>query len=172
MTKLFDRVTNPSSAADSSLGHSHFDLNIQGLETFLLCRQFSTEIGSSLESLFSKYSLSFGKFNILMLLSKSQTGLMPSEIANFCGVTQATISGLLSGLEKNQIVERQPHHQDGRAFVIRLTDKGQEVFTQLQPEFCKKIERIFLTLDPAEATLLQKVLNKLRIEIQKDSQLN
>lgn len=172
MTKLFDRGANSPAIEDSSLENSNFDLNIQGLETFLLCRQFSTEIGSSLESLFSKYSLSFGKFNILMLLSKSQTGLMPSELANLCGVTQATISGLLSGLEKNQIVERQPHQQDGRAFVIRLTEKGSEIFTQLQPEFCKKIERIFLSLDPSEAALLQKVLNKLRIEVQKDNQLN
>lgn len=172
MTKLFDQEGNASPASNSSIENSHFDLNIQGLETFLLCRQFSTEIGTSLEALFSKYSLSFGKFNILMLLSKSKAGLMPSELAHLCGVTQAIISGLLSGLEKNQIVERQPHQQDGRAFVIRLTEKGNEIFQQLQPEFCKKIERIFLTLDAAEADQLQKLLNKLRIEVQKDNQVN
>lgn len=172
MAKLIDQESHSSSAHTPALEKSHFDLNIQGLETFLLCRQFSTEIGSSLESLFSKYSLSFGKFNILMLLSKSEMGLMPSELAHQCGVTQATVSGLLSGLEKNQIVERHAHQQDGRAFVIKLTAKGLEIFNQLQPEFSKKIERIFLSLQPAEAEVLQKLLMKLRIEIQKDNQLN
>jgi len=172
MAKLFELEPTDNSTSSTSVEKSHFDLNIQGLETFLVCRQFSTEIGSSLESLFSKYSLSFGKFNILMLLSKAQMGLMPSELATQCGVTQATISGLLSGLEKNQIVERRPHQQDGRAFVIKLTEKGLEIFNQLQPEFSKKIERIFLSLEPAEAVVLQKLLTKLRIEIQKDSQLN
>ncbi len=143
-----------------------------GLQTFLICRQFSTEISASLDALFAKHSLSFGRFNILMVLSKSPMGLMPSELASFCQVTQATISGLLNGLEKCQIIQRQEHHQDGRAFVIKLSEKGYEILNKIQPEFCKKIEEIFLSLAPEEVVQLQGLLTKLRIKIKNVVELN
>lgn len=174
MTKFIDEEANLAARRDVDVPaeNSRSNSNETGLQTFLMCRQFSTEISASLDALFAKYSLSFGRFNILMVLAKSPLGLMPSELASFCQVTQATISGLLNSLEKSQIIQRQEHHQDGRAFVIKLSEKGYEILNKIQPEFCKKVEEIFLSLDPDEVVQLQGLLTKLRIKIQNEAELN
>lgn len=144
---------------------------INGFDTFMTYRQFSSDFNSLMDNLFSKHSMSFGRFNILLELEKSAQGLMPSELAERCKVTQATISGLLNGLEKNQIIFRQAHQNDGRAYVIKLTEKGQKLFEEIRPEFFNKIEQIFKSLENSEITQFNSMLLKLCTEVQRNYQM-
>lgn len=105
------------------------------LYTYLTLRKVSNDLENALEGYFSSYGVSTGRFTLLMILSSADNGLMPSELATECGVTQATISGLLNGLEKSQLIVRETHSHDGRAYVIKLSLKGQELLTKVKPEF-------------------------------------
>ncbi|MNY42621.1 Transcriptional repressor MprA [compost metagenome] len=65
---------------------------------------------------------------------------MPSEISQRVGVTQATISGLISSLEKAELVHRETHEKDGRAYVIKLTTQGMDLVKKITPEYFTRIE--------------------------------
>ncbi len=60
---------------------------------------------------------------------------MPSELAQQCCVTQATISGLLNSLEKAGLTVRETHISDRRACMIVITENGKELVQKIRPEF-------------------------------------
>ena len=69
------------------------------------------------------YALSEGRF-ILLLLNAASDGLAPNELAERAGVSRATVTGLLDGLEREAMIERHINEDDRRALCIRLTRKG------------------------------------------------
>ncbi len=119
------------------LGHHFPEVDSYSFFTYLTLRKVSSDLENSLESYFASYGVSAGRFMLLLLLSSQAGGMMPSELALQCGVTQATISGLLNGLEKSQLILRESHSQDGRSFMIKLSDKGESLLNLVKPEFLK-----------------------------------
>ncbi len=103
--------------------------------SFLSLRQVTSDLENSMESYFLNYGVSTGRFMLLLLLSSTPEGMMPSELAQECGVTQATISGLLHSLEKAQFVGRRMHSHDRRACMIVISEKGRELVNKIRPEF-------------------------------------
>ena len=61
--------------------------------------------------------------------------MMPSELAQQCCVTQATISGLLNSLEKAGLTKRETHLSDRRSCIIVITENGKELVEKIRPEF-------------------------------------
>jgi DNA-binding MarR family transcriptional regulator len=110
--------------------------------TYLTLRKVTSDLENTLESYFSSYGVSAGRFMLLLLLSANDSGMMPSELAQQCGVTQATISGLLNGLEKAQLIVRETHNHDGRAYVIKLSNQGLDLLNKVKPEFLKCVHNM------------------------------
>lgn len=127
----------------------------------LLFRKVATDIEIHYDNFFAKYDLSPGRFTLLMLLKKKPEGLMPSELAQKVGVTQATISGLINSLEKAELVARETHIKDGRAFVIKLTDKGQDLLKKIAPEWYPKIMNFWGQFTAEEKTKLNALLERM-----------
>ena len=139
----------------------HFpEVDSYSFYTYLTLRKVSSNLENSLESYFSSYGVSAGRFMLLLLLSSKSDGMMPSELAEQCGVTQATISGLLNGLEKTELILRETHTHDGRAYVIRLSEKGRELLTQLKPEFLNCVNHMMEQFSVEEKQLLVGILSR------------
>ncbi len=62
------------------------------------------------------YRLSEGKFVLLFLLRDLPEGLAPHELAERAGVTRATITGLLDGLERDGFLARHDDKEDRRSW--------------------------------------------------------
>lgn len=63
---------------------------------------------------------------ISVLITLSVNGpLTPSELADFEHVSRASMTRILYGLDKRNLVTRQPHDSDGRISVILLSNIGQ-----------------------------------------------
>ena len=137
----------------------HFpEVDSYSFYTYLTLRKVSSDLENALESYFATYGVSTGRFMLLLLLSSNNTGMMPSELAHQSGVTQATISGLLNGLEKTKLIIRETHSHDGRAYVIKLSSQGCELLNLLKPEFLKCIEGIMSQFSVEEK---QQMVNSL-----------
>lgn len=161
MAKLFitDDVRNPElSKAVSALYPA---IDHQSIQTYLMLRKLSTELESSLEVFFSTYGLSSGRFLLMLLLKSSPEGLMPTELSLKVGVTQATISGLISSLEKSALIKREVHKKDGRAFVIQLTEKGQALVDTITPIFFGRVNDFMAAVTPQEKDSTMIVLGTL-----------
>jgi len=95
------------------------------------------------------YGLSEGKFVVLLLLSDAPDGLSPFELAERTGVTRATTTGLLGGLERDGYITRRGTRDDGRRINVRLTPKGKEVGKKLSTEHTAWIAGLFAGVTPA-----------------------
>ena len=185
MAKLFLKEIPSGTEAQTHLS-THYAVPVDPLtfETYLQFRKLNAEIDIILDELFSEYNLSTGRYIslkaltgviittyhsgllltdeiLLMILQSNNDGFMPSELAQKVGVTQATISGLISNLEKSGLLQRHTHHQDGRAFVIKLTEQGQQLLAKLTPDFFHRIHQFLGGLTDEEKNNLNQICQKL-----------
>lgn len=104
--------------------------------------------------------LSEGKFVLLFLLHGQAGGLSPHELAARAGVTRATVTGLLDGLERDGFVSRQPGQDDRRRIAVVLTPKGRTAAARLFKEHTQWIGSLFDPLSPTERGQLGELLAK------------
>jgi DNA-binding MarR family transcriptional regulator len=87
---------------------------------------------------FSKVGITGGQPKILDFLSESD-GSIQREIANNCNIEPATVTSLLSIMEKSELIYRNQDPKDKRVLKVFLTDKGKMAQ--------KEVERIFNLID-------------------------
>ncbi|MEN4918044.1 MarR family transcriptional regulator [Achromobacter spanius] len=104
--------------------------------------------------------LSEGKFVLLFLLHGQPDGLPPHELAERAGVTRATITGLVDGLERDGYVLRQSGQADRRKIAVMLTAKGKTAAARLFKEHTAWIGSLFAGLSGAEQRQLGDLLAK------------
>lgn len=104
--------------------------------------------------------LSEAKFVLLFLLHGQADGLSPHELAERAGVTRATITGLVDGLERDGYVLRQGGQADRRKIVVALTGKGKTAAARLFKEHTAWIGSLFAGLSGGEQRQLGELLAK------------
>jgi len=124
---------------------------IEGLEKRL--RQFQ---GYTLK----ESRLTSPQYLILGLLSE-QDGRPFKDLAEALACTRATITGIVDTLEKKGLVTRNPHPQDRRSMLVRLTDGGKALL-QSTPGLEKTFGSCCCNLlSTEESTELVRLLKKL-----------
>lgn len=106
------------------------------------------------------HRLSEGKFVLLFLLRDLPEGLAPHELADKAGVTRATITGLLDGLQRDGLLARHSDSQDRRKISVRLTEQGQALAQHLLDEHSQWIGSLFAGFDQAERNTLSTLLKR------------
>lgn len=156
-----DRVVDYQ--ALQALATRYPELDIASVEACLAFLRATADVQSALEAHLARYGLSMGKFTLLMqLLQAEESGLTPSECAERSGVSRATITGLLDGLEREELVERRPRLGDRRMLSVHLTEKGEVLLAQMLPDhFCRTTE-LMANLSAIEKKTLVKLLQKLQ----------
>lgn len=104
--------------------------------------------------------LSEGRFVMLFLLNAARDGLAPNALAGQAGVTRATVTGLLDGLEREALIERHADAHDRRALCIRLTRKGKQVAKTVFEQHGRWIASLFGNLSAPERAQLAALLDK------------
>ncbi|MFQ4145915.1 MarR family transcriptional regulator [Chlorogloeopsis sp. ULAP02] len=139
------------------------ELDLASVESCLAFLSTTIDVYTALDVHFARYGLSMGKFTLLMqLFITDEKGLTPSECAERAGVTRATITGLLDGLERDGLVQRQPYPDDRRMLSVQLTDKGRQLLSQMLPDhFCRTTGLMANLTDKEKKTLIE-LLGKLK----------
>lgn len=116
-------------------------------------------------ALLSPHGLSEGRFVLLLLLDVSTYGLAPNVLAEQAGVTRGTVTGLLDGLEREELIERHSDASDRRALRVQLTAKGKRVAKSVFEQHGRWLGGLARNLSVAErkqlAVLLEKVAGNL-----------
>lgn len=110
----------------------------------------------------SQCQLSFSTFTILWI-----TWIRgPQEFKDLtldCGVSKGTMTGLIKGLTRNDLVTRGAHDSDGRRLMIRITPAGRKLIKQVFPKVNRLETEITRELKLEEkrevAKLLRIILN-------------
>ena len=107
-----------------------------------------------------------GRWAVLRVLfftkeaTERQMGL--SDISVVLDVTPANITILVDGLERDGLVARVPNSNDKRSFLVRLTERGEEICNQLIPVLTNLAEEECKGLTDDEKRQLIEAMKKIR----------
>jgi DNA-binding MarR family transcriptional regulator len=108
------------------------------------------------------HSLTFARYEVLMLLSFAKHGTLPlGKIGERLQVNAASVTNAVDRLEAQGLVDRQPNPTDGRGTLATITKTGR----QLAQRATQKMNAdVFsdLGLDPTATRSLFEVLSQLR----------
>ncbi|MEN0057352.1 MAG: MarR family transcriptional regulator [Bdellovibrio sp.] len=158
MAKLFIQTLPSQEEIQQSVSQIQPNADTWALHSHLMLMKVATEFENHFDTFLAPFNLSSGRFTLLLMLNREPGGLMPSELSQRVGVTQATISGLLNGLEKAELLRREVHEKDGRAFVIKITEKGQNVIKDIFPRWSSHITQFWSRFPEEERNFLSRTL--------------
>lgn len=134
--------------------------NLDGIHLCFQVLSLATAIDRNCAALLAPYGLSEGRFILLFLLEAAGTGLAPNVLAERAGVTRATVTGLLDGLERENLIRRQDDPLDKRALLIQLTPKGKALSARLFREHGEWIAGLFADINAEEREVMTRLLDK------------
>lgn len=112
---------------------------------------------------FDRHGLTPGRYSVLTTLKAAREPLAPSEIARRVGVRRPTMTGLLTGLASEGLVEQVASASDDqRRKAYRLTLRGHGRVRTVLPKTLEAMERLTAPFDDAE--LAQLVALAARLE--------
>jgi DNA-binding MarR family transcriptional regulator len=135
------------------------DADITAISSFLHLLRVATDLSVALDACLSKHGLLQGRWWVLILLMREDTQTStPSVLADKAGVTRATMTGLIDGLEQGGLVERIYAKDDRRSVLVRLTDAGQAKLDVVMPDYYRRLRQCMQGLDDQKRTQLQQML--------------
>lgn len=137
------------------------DLDVGAVEATLFLMRVGSDVLEGFAMHLQRCGTSQGRFLVMMLLDRyDNQPLLPSELAEKIGVTRATITGLLDGLERDSLIERRTHAHDRRALTIHLTQAARDWLEAMLPEHYRRIALLMSDLEPSERQQLIALLTK------------
>jgi DNA-binding MarR family transcriptional regulator len=127
------------------------DADIAAISDFVNLLRACSDISIALDRLLAQHGLLQGRWWVLVLLMRQDDlTSSPSDLAEKAGVTKATMTGFIDGLEREGLILRLMNPSDRRKFLIRLTPAGQQKLDQVMPDYHMKVHALMATLGTAE----------------------
>jgi len=121
------------------------------------------DVSECFERFLNIHGLSHGRFAILMYLNRNpDTPVNQTHLAEAYGVTKATITGLIDGLERDTMVERLADPTDRRASLVRLTATSRKFLDEFLPRHFRGVSELMAGLDARDRAELTRLVGKLR----------
>ena len=138
------------------------DIDPAAVVSYLVLLRVASDVLAAIEAYLARHDMSQGRFTVLCLLNRNPDQPMsPSDLAARSGVTRATMTGLLDGLERENLVRRDPDRNDRRMLMVELTPSGRRMLDEIFPDYYRRIAKLMGHLSEAEKKHLIELLNKI-----------
>lgn len=142
------------------------DADVTAIASVLQLLRVATDLSIALDTCLSKHGLLQGRWWVLILLMREEEKTStPSILADKAGVTRATMTGLIDGLEQAGLVARVFTKDDRRSVLISLTVLGQLKLDEVMPDYYRRLRQCMSVLDEAQRAELQKILGLINLGI-------
>ena len=129
--------------------------DISAISDFVSILRAASDISSALDALLAQHGLLQGRWWVLVLLMRQDDlTSSPSELADKAGVTKATMTGFIDGLEREGLVSRFMDTNDRRKFLIRLSVAGQQKLDEVMPVYVQCVTQFMNVLGKPERNTL------------------
>ncbi len=135
--------------------------DMHGLRLCFEILSLASTIDEDCANRLSPHHLTEGRFVILFLLFSARHGLAPHDLAIRAGVSRATITGLLDGLERDHLIERRADDKDRRMLTIHLTKNGATLAQKLFISHTQWIASLFSDLSSEEKHVLSTLMHRI-----------
>lgn len=140
--------------------------NLHHIELCMKLLSATKAIDRSCAAQLDEYDLSESRLLVLTLL-KEKGALTPQVIADFCGVSKASMTQQINTLFNDGMIEKSEVLEDKRKYAVLLTDKGRDIIERAFAEHTTWIKSITKSLSDDEMTQLDAILSKIIINVTK-----
>lgn len=166
---LFD---SPTLDKLKSLKQAYDNLNIIDVLLYLEIHKAYGLMKDKYDSLLREYDLTEAKFSIMMLLSYERDMILaPSDLSEKLGSKKSTITGIVKGMEKRNLIERKALENDKRSNYVQLTNEGAELLKRFSPYNYDLVSKVFEVFSKEEKDLFFTLSNKLKNHLEKSELL-
>jgi len=131
------------------------------LRALLALRTSAQRVENALGSWFLEAGLTPQKFGVLVVLQAEGEPISLSDLRRYLGTTQANVTGLVAGLERDGFIDRKASTADRRVSFISLSRSGKSVVAKLLPGYFGKTKAAMRVLSQAEKRQLVELLTKI-----------
>lgn len=122
----------------------------------------SNAVDERCAEMLAAFGMSEGRFAVLLVLEQQQLdgqpALNPAELAEKLGVTRATVTGLVAGLERQGLLSREADASDGRRALLSLTPAGTAMITEVLPLYSRWLGGAMRGVSAGDAATFASVL--------------
>lgn len=138
------------------------EIDPASVQSYLVMLRVASDVLAAIEAYLARHEMSQGRFTVMAILNRNpEQAMSPSDLAARAGVTRATMTGLLDGLEREQLIRRHPDQNDRRMLLVELTAKGRKMLDEIFPDYYARIAKLMGHLTEAEKHQLVDLLNKI-----------
>ncbi len=136
--------------------------DVQGLTAVFTLRATAQHVDNAISEWMAGPVGSAARYQILMALWASEgKGISHKYIVASMGVTRATVSGLMSALERDGLVKSRVDALDRRKQIARLTQKGEAIIKKQHSLNVSRFDAVFASFTKEELTILAELLHRL-----------
>ena len=159
---MFYLLDQPTEKEFQDLACRYREMKPLAVKTAVTMLRTGSDLITGFEKLMGRYNLSQGRFLILVVMNRQpEERTSPSVLAEKIGVTRATMTRLIDGLERDGLIRRTPHKKDRRRQEINLSSRGRTLLEEILPDYWSRIDTLMQGLNETEQqtmlTLLAKV---------------
>ena len=132
---------------------------------FELINAIPSKIGRLAQRQLKEFNLTYPQFYALMVLMEHSM-LCQRELAAILETDTTTTMVICNGLEDKGLIERQRDPNDKRAYQLRITDKGREVFSVARGAVYDLYGPIARELTDDDIQILVRLLTKIFNKVQ------
>ena len=135
------------------------EADVGAISTFLYLLRVATDLSNVLDECLSRHGLLQGRWWVLILLMREDSmSSTPSALSEKIGVSRATITGLLDGLERDGLIRRFYNELDRRRLSICLTELGQKKLDLVMPDYYARLKLCMSELNEDARESLKEML--------------
>lgn len=108
------------------------------------------------------YGLRPVDFSVLSLIAHNP-GITSRQLCTTLNIQPPNLVGMISQLQRRELITRRPHPHDGRAMGLHLTAEGRKMMKQAEATASELEETATARLSPAERKTLMQLLKKIYI---------
>ncbi len=138
----------------------HSDFDPATVRALLALRTTAQRVENALGSWFLDAGLTPQKFGVLIVLQAEAEPISLSDLRRYLGTTQANVTGLVAGLERDGHIERKSSTEDRRVSYISLSRTGKRVVASLLPNYFARNKAALRGLTQNEKKTLVDLLLK------------
>lgn len=168
MNEEFGLKQLPSTKELEIIQNSYPELDKESVLIILKFVSINKEITKAYNHFFGQYHLTDAKFYVLMILYRAEKNtLFPYQIAEQLGITRASVTTLLDGLDKKNLITRQHDTTDRRKIMVTLSNQGKKCLKDILPIHYNLTQEMVSTFSTEQKNSFLNSLSKLEEGIEK-----
>jgi DNA-binding MarR family transcriptional regulator len=136
------------------------DFDPAAVRSLLALRTTAQRVENALGAWFVEAGLTPQKFGVLVVLHAEGEPISLSDLRRYLGTTQANVTGLVAGLERDGFIDRKASTEDRRVSYISLSRSGKNIVAKMLPTYFSRNKAAMRGLTQAEKKLLVELLAK------------